>query len=187
MLWPLPLLIALGSTPHLSGQCSWAFSLFMFEFLRVLSCCSQGWPQIAISLPQCWSDGPVSLYLALLGVSESFVISCEFLCECDTENSHFLDEKTRRRGLGRIQWEAPLTPPREQQLETCTLSFIIPALVPLGWKHHAYLFSSLPGSKWALIERRDRPSKGSQKPDQAWDSVSSFHGSNRLSRGPRQG
>ena len=44
----------------------------------------------------------------------------------------------------------------------------------LVWKHRAHLSFSLPGSNRALIERRDRDSKGSHKLAQAWDSVSSF-------------
>lgn len=85
----------------------------------------------------------------------SFIISCEFLCECDRENSHFLDEKARLRGLCRIQPEAPETP-REQQFEIYAPSFLILMWYRLGWKHQAHLSFSLPGSKRALIERKVR-------------------------------
>jgi hypothetical protein len=65
-------------------------------------------------------------------------------------------------------------PSREQQFETQALSFLILPWYLLVWKHRAHLSFSLPGSNRALIERRDRDSKGSHKLAQAWDSVSSF-------------
>lgn len=97
---------------------------------------------IAIRQPQPHECSVTVLFLCT-GYFRRLHISCE-MCECDLENSHFLNGKTRLTGSGRIQPKAPLTPPREQRPETFTLSFIIPATASVRLETPTYV----PWSAW---------------------------------------
>lgn len=79
--WPLHLFIVLWYKPCLSGQCSWAFYLFLNFGDRSHCVAKADLKLIAIPQPQpseFWDDRPVSPYEVSLGISEGFIVHVNF-------------------------------------------------------------------------------------------------------------